>query len=70
MRDPAFVLLRFPIELVRTDACEFGKGREEDTEVYVVAEVNPDADEEAEIGDYDGRVQVVEGFGGLSVWGG
>lgn len=37
----------------------------EDDDVDVVAEVDPDADEEAEVGGDDLEVEVGEGFGGL-----
>ena len=32
-----------------------------------MAEVDPDADEEAEVGDHDGGVEVVERFGRLAI---
>lgn len=38
----------------------------EDVDVDVMAEVDPDGDEEAEVGAYDPEVEVGEGFGGLA----
>jgi len=67
LRDPAFVLLRFPVEDVGADGGEFAVGEQgvEDLEVEKVAEVGPDADEGDEVGDGEGGVEVVEDFGGL-----
>lgn len=67
MAEAGFVLLAGPVEFEGAEGLELGDGRVEDYEVDVVAEVGPDGDEEAEIGDCDGGVQVVEGFGGLCV---
>ena len=33
-----------------------------------MTQVDPDADEEGEVGDNDGRFNVVEGFGSLCIW--
>jgi len=41
------------------------KEREEDAQVYVVSEVDPGREEDAKVGDYDWRVDVVEDFGRL-----
>jgi hypothetical protein len=61
LRDPAFVLLRLPVEDVGTDGGEFAVGEEgiEDLEVEEVAGVGPDADEGDEVGDCEARVEVV-----------
>ena len=67
LADPAFVLLRHPVQLVGADGLEFGEGRVDDEEVEVVAVVGPDEDEGAEVGDYDWGGDVVEQFGGLRV---
>ena len=42
-------MLGFPIEFVRTDGAEGGQSGPEDVEVEVVAEVEPDGDEEAKV---------------------
>lgn len=65
LADPALVLLRVPVEDVGADGGEFGEGGVQDAEVEVVAQVDPDADEEGEVGDDDGGVDVVEAFGRL-----
>lgn len=65
MREGAFILLPVPVELVGAEGAELGEGCVENDEVDVVAEVGPDEDEEAEVGDCDGGGEVVEGFGGL-----
>ena len=65
MADPALVLLGFPVEFVGTDCGEGGHGGVDDDQVDVVAEVGPDAGEEAEIGDCDWGVEVIQGLGGL-----
>lgn len=61
-----FVFFGFPIEDKGADGAEFGKCSVEDGEVEVVAGVDPDGDEEGEVGAYDWVVEVVEGFGGLN----
>ena len=66
LRDPAFILLGLPIELEGADGAESGEDGVEDYEVHVVAEVDPDADEEGEVGEDDGGVYVIEGFGCLT----
>lgn len=59
LADPAFVLLGVPIEVEGADGAEGGEGGVEDDEVDVVAEVDPDADEESEEGEDEGGVEVV-----------
>ena len=66
MADPAFVLLGHPIEGVGADGAEFGQRGVQDDEVEIVAAVDPYADEEGEVGDGDGGVEVGADFGGLS----
>ena len=58
-------MLGFPVEFEGANSAEGGEGGIEDDEVDVVAEVDPDADEEGEEGEYEGGVEVVEGFGCL-----
>lgn len=61
-------MLSFPVQGEGSHGAE-GTGGEadggEDDEVDVVAQVDPDEDEEAEIWHCDGGVDVVESFGGL-----
>lgn len=59
-------MLASPVEFEGAEGLELREDCVEDDEVDVVAEVGPDADEEAEVGDRDGGVEVIEGFGGLS----
>jgi hypothetical protein len=61
LRNPALVLLRFPVEDIGADRGEFAVGEErvEDFEVEEVPRVGPDADEGDEVGDREGRVEVV-----------
>ena len=47
---------------------EFGDGGPEDAKVEVVAEVDPDGNEEAEVGADDDGVEVVECFGCLGLF--
>ena len=65
MAQAGFILLAGPVEFERAEGLELCEGRVEDDEVDIVAEVGPDGDEEAEVGDCDGGGDVVEGFGGL-----
>ena len=68
LRDPALVLLGVPIEDEVADSAEGARRQEDfgqDDEVDVVPEVGPDEDEEGEVVDCDGGLDVVEGFGGL-----
>lgn len=66
MTEGGFVLLAGPVEFERAEGLKLREGCVEDDEINVVAEVGPDADEETKVGDGDGGVEVVEGFGGLS----
>ncbi len=71
LREKALELPGLPVELERANGAELGEGRVEDGEVDVVAEVDPDEDEEAKVGADDRGVEVVEGFRGLDtalVW--
>lgn len=68
LADPAFVLLRVPVEGEGAHVGEGAPGEDDgadDEEVEVVAEVDPDADEEGEVRDGDGGGEVVECFGCL-----
>lgn len=66
--DPAFVLLRIPVQVVWSDSGELAVGEQrcKDYKIEVVSKVCPDDDEEAEIPWRDPRIDVVEAFGGLS----
>lgn len=71
MADPAFILLGFPVQVERADGGEFavlgGKADGlQNANVDVVAGVDPDGDEEGEVGGDKWGVEVGEGFGGLS----
>ena len=65
MAERAFILLGVPVEFEGANSAEGGEGGVEDDEVDVVAEVDPDADEEGEEGEDEGGVKVVQGFGCL-----
>lgn len=65
LRNPAFVLLSFPIELVWTNCAEAGQGGPENVQIEVVAEVEPHSDEETKVRASDGRIEVVEALGAL-----
>lgn len=54
LRDPAFVLLGFPVEFVGADGAEAGQSCPEDVQIQVVAEVEPNTDEEAKVWASDG----------------
>ena len=58
-------MLGIPVELEGADGAEGGEDGVEDCEIDVVSEVDPDADEEGEVGKDEGGVEVVEGFGSL-----
>jgi hypothetical protein len=58
-------LLGCPIQLVRADSLKLVELRIEDTEVQVVAKINPGTDKETEVWPNEWMVQVVEGFGCL-----
>ena len=74
MADPAFVLLRDPVQVVGSDGGELSRrdGREwdvarqeqgfDDDEVEVVSAVSPDAEERGEVERCNGGVDVVEQF--------
>jgi hypothetical protein len=56
LTDPALVLLGLPVQLEGSNGAELGKDGPEDLQVQVVAEVNPHADERAEVGNCDPRI--------------
>lgn len=62
IRNPAFILLRLPVELVGAYGAELSQQRPEDAQVQVVAEVDPGSDVEGVEGDDEVRVDVVEGL--------
>lgn len=59
VREVALVLFCFPVELVGADGLELEEEGEEDAEVEVVAHVDPNDSEEAEVGADEGVVNVV-----------
>jgi hypothetical protein len=59
LRDPAFILLRLPVEFEGPDGGEIGEDRVQDLEVEVVARVAPDAHKEEEVGAGYAGVDVV-----------
>ena len=63
--NPALVLLGGPVELEGPARGEVGEDGDQDAQVDVVAQVDPDADEEDKVGDRDGRAEIVEDLGGL-----
>jgi len=65
LTDPALVLLCFPVELKGTDSTELGQDSPEDLQVEDMAEVNPRADEHAEVGNGDVGIEVVQCFRSL-----
>ena len=65
MRQSALVLLGLPDDAVWADGLEFVPFGEKNAEIEVVSHVDPDDDEEAEVGADEGVVDVVEGFGCL-----
>lgn len=69
MREGALVLLCFPVEVEGTNGGEGRGDAVQDDEVDVVAEVDPDGDEQAEVGGYQGGIYVGEGLGGLICFG-
>lgn len=62
LADPAFILLSIPVELKRADGGEGSGDAVEDDDVDVMAEIDPHGDEGGEIGGYDAKIQVREGF--------
>ena len=54
LAEATLVLLGFPVEVEGTNGGEGGEDGEKDDEVDVVAEVDPDTDEEGEVGDREG----------------
>lgn len=61
----ALVLLRLPVKLVGTDRLKLGEEAEQDAQVEVVPQVDPDAHEGEVVGAREPVVEVVERFGGL-----
>lgn len=65
--DVALVLLRFPVELIGADGLKLGEQRPEDTQVEVVAQIDPHAHEGEVIRAGERVVEVVEGLRGLEI---
>ncbi len=59
MREFAFVVSGFPVEEEGANGAKFGEDGVQDAEVEVVAGVDPDEDEEGEVGAYERVVEVV-----------
>ena len=66
VRDIAFILLSFPVEDVRSNSLEFIELGPEDDEVYVMAKVDPNSDEEGKIRTDNWMIKVIKGFGSLN----
>ena len=66
LADPTFILLRDPIQIKGSNGAELGEGGVKDYKVEVVAAVDPDADEEGEVRDGDGGIEVAADLGRLS----
>ncbi|KAJ2969692.1 hypothetical protein NQ176_g8536 [Zarea fungicola] len=64
LADPALVLLRLPVELKGPNGSKFGEEGDDDLDVDVVAQVDPDADKGEEVGRNQKVVEVVEHLGG------
>lgn len=58
-------MLCLPVELERADVAELSEGRPKDAEINIVPQIDPDHNEEGEVGSHDYGIEVVEGFGGL-----
>lgn len=67
MTEVPLILLGLPDNAVWSDGLELIPFGEQDAEVEVVAHVDPDDDEEAEVGTDEGVVDVVECFGSLVI---
>lgn len=65
MTEPAFVLLRLPIQFEGAYGPKGSEDSVENIEIDVVAKIDPDANEQGEPGHDDGMMGVVEGFGRL-----
>jgi hypothetical protein len=67
LRDPAFVLLGFPVEFERPNGLEISQDGVEDREINVVTEVAPDYHEDEKVRSHKVGVDVVETFRGLEM---
>jgi hypothetical protein len=65
MRDPTFVLLRNPIELVRANCLELVELGKKNSQIKIMSKVYPGNHEEAKVGAHERVIEVVECFGGL-----
>ena len=63
LRNPALILLGFPIEFKRTDSGKFSEDGPKDAEVNKVAEIDPYTDEQAIKGTNKYGVKIIENFG-------
>lgn len=64
LAEAALVLLGLPVELKGPNSLKLGEQGPEDLDVDVVTEVDPGGDEDEEVGDDEGVVEVVERLGG------
>src|SRR5271154_4306025 len=67
LRDPALVLLSFPVQFKWAHSTEFGQGCPKDSQIEVVSKVDPNTDKHSIKWSDDDRVQVVQRFGGLGI---
>ena len=63
LADPALVLLSLPIEVEGADGGELGEHGSHDDDVEEMPEIDPYSDENGEVRDLEGGLDVVEGFG-------
>jgi hypothetical protein len=67
LRDPALVLLSFPVQFKWTYSTELSQGCPKDSQIEVVSKVDPNTDKYYIKWSDDDRVQVVQRFGGLDI---
>ena len=67
LRDPALVLLSFPVQFKWAHSTELGQGCPKDSQIEVVSKVDPNTDKRSIKWSDDDRVQVVQRLGGLDI---
>jgi len=67
LRDPALVLLSFPVQFKWAHGTELGQDCPKDSQIEVVSKVDPNTDKHSIKWSDDDRVQVVQRFGGLDI---
>ena len=65
LTNPAFVLLRFPVQLEWSDGAELGQDGPQNAQIEPVTHIDPDTNEETKVGLRQRVVQVVENLGRL-----